>query len=93
MGKSTRCLYNNELKQFLHEDSKVVFGELCEKYHGEELTTTRDAWLSEIEILQEVLLPWSDSNGRIIFEYDIPRLGKRIDVVILMYGIVFLSGI
>ena len=30
-----------------------------------------------------------DKDGRIVFEYDIPRLGKRIDVVLLFRGIVF----
>ena len=30
-----------------------------------------------------------DQDCRIIFEYDIPRLGKRTDVVLLYKGIVF----
>lgn len=33
--------------------------------------------------------PWKGEFGHIIFEYDIPRLGKRIDVVLLLRGIVF----
>lgn len=36
-----------------------------------------------------VLSDLADSNGQIIFEYDIPRLGKRIDVVLLLNGIIF----
>ena len=39
--------------------------------------------------MQEVLQPWKDEPGHIIFEYDIPRLGKRIDVVLLLRGIIF----
>ncbi len=39
--------------------------------------------------MQKVLLPWKDENADIIFEYDIPRLGKRIDVVLLLRGMVF----
>ena len=45
--------------------------------------------MGEIEILQKTLAPWEKSGGRIVFEYDIPRLGKRIDVVLLLRGIVF----
>ena len=45
--------------------------------------------MREIEILQTVLAPWRDENARIIFEYDIPRLGKRLDVVLLLKGIIF----
>ena len=37
--------------------------------------------------MKDVLARYED--GQIIFEYDIPRLGKRIDVVLLVRGIVF----
>lgn len=36
-----------------------------------------------------MLLPWKDEENDIIFEYDIPCLGKRIDVVLLLRGIIF----
>ena len=45
--------------------------------------------MGEIELLQQVLVPWKDEKSQIIFEYDIPRLGKRIDVVLLLRGIIF----
>lgn len=89
MRKSPRCLYENDLSIFLNEDSNIILGILCKNYHGEALTTTREAWEREIDILKDSLKSWSDTNGRIIFEYDIPRLGKRIDVVVLLNGIVF----
>ena len=89
MGDSPRCLYDNTIRAFLDKDREAVFGVLCDRYHGVALTTTREAWIKEIEILQTALLPWSISDGRIIFEYDIPRLGKRIDVVLLINGIIF----
>jgi len=84
-----RCLYNSDFNTFLQKDKQAIFGELCDKYHGDALTTTREAWLKEIELLQDVLSPWKESDGRIIFEYDIPRLGKRIDVVLLLKGVIF----
>ena len=87
--KSPRCLYDSDIALFLERDKESIFGMLCEGYHGDALTTSREAWMTEIEILQKVLTPWKDSDGRIIFEYDIPRLGKRIDVVLLLKGIVF----
>lgn len=89
MRKSSRCLFDSNLKTFLEKEQKTIFGELCDKYHGDALTTTREAWLKEIEILQKVLIPWKESDGRIVFEYDIPRLGKRLDVVLLLKGIIF----
>ena len=89
MNKNPRCLYENNLSEFLSKERDAIFGNLCEGYHGDALTTTREAWINEVEILQKELLPWKYSNGKIIFEYDIPRLGKRIDVVLLLRGIIF----
>jgi hypothetical protein len=36
-------------------DENLIFGLLCERYHGEALTTTREAWKDEISIMKEVL--------------------------------------
>ena len=85
----SRCLYNSNFKNFIDSDESLIFGELCDKYHGEALTTTREAWKGEISIMKDILRHYSDKDGKIIFEYDIPRLGKRIDVVLLLEGIVF----
>ena len=85
----SRCLYNSSFKTFLNTDDSSIFGSLCDNYHGEALTTTREAWKSEITIMKNVLSDYADKNGEIIFEYDIPRLGKRVDVVLLLGGIVF----
>ena len=67
----------------------AVLGTLHNNYHGDALTTTDEAWMGEIDILQQVLIPWKDENAQVIFEYEIPRLGKRIDVVLLLRGIIF----
>lgn len=85
----SRCLYNSSFRTFLNSDDNSIFGLLCERYHGEALTTTREAWKSEIAIMKDVLANFADKQGQIIFEYDIPRLGKRVDVVLLLEGIVF----
>ena len=89
MRKSTRCLYNSSIKEFNAKEDISIFGKLCENYHGETLTTTKDAWKAEISIMKRVLSPYKNEDGQIIFEYDIPRLGKRVDVVLLLRGIVF----
>lgn len=39
--------------------------------------------------MKDVLSKLATTNGEIIFEYDIPSLGKRVDVVLLLKGIVF----
>ena len=89
MGKSPRCLFESDIDSFLKKEKEAVFGILCDRYHGDALTTTREAWTKEIEILQNVLTAWKGLNGHIVLEYDIPRLGKRLDAVLLIKGIVF----
>ena len=89
MRDNPRCLYENSFEEFLRETDTSVLGLLCDRYHGDTRTTTRDAWKSEIAIMHSVLSQCNDENGRIVFEYDIPRLGKRIDVVLLFKGIIF----
>ena len=85
----SRCLYNSSFAEFINTSENSIFGTLCERYHGEALTTTREAWRSEISIMKEIISRFAGKDGKIIFEYDIPRLGKRIDVVLLLEGIVF----
>ena len=86
---SNRCLYHSSFHKFLHEDPSSIYSSIRKQYHGGSYDTTDDAWDGEIEILQRVLLPWENENAHIIFEYDIPRLGKRIDVVLLLRGLIF----
>ena len=86
---ANRCLYNASFRKFLSSDKMEILGSLHDNYNGEALTTTNEAWKGEIELLQNVLAPWADEAGEIIFEYVIPRLGKRIDVVLLLRGIIF----
>ena len=89
MSKSPRCLYESTIADFIHETDMHIFGSLNNNYHGDMRTTSREAWNDEIRIMKDNLSRLDDMNGKIIFEYDIPRLGKRIDVTLLYKGIVF----
>ena len=84
-----RCLYSASFREFLRQERLSILGSLHNNYHGEVLTTTDEAWIGEIDVLQQVLKPWAEEEAQIIFEYEIPRLGKRIDVVLLLRGIIF----
>ncbi|MBR7032928.1 MAG: DUF2075 domain-containing protein, partial [Clostridia bacterium] len=89
MSNNSRCLYDNNLIDFLRETDVSILGKLCDNYHGDAKTTTREAWKGEISVMKDALSRLTDKGGRIIFEYDIPRLGKRIDVVLLYRGVIF----
>lgn len=79
-----RFYYHKSIEAFLAEDPLAVFGALSQA----ELDTVRDqknAWNDEITLLKKIL---PGKSGDILFEYSIPRLGKRIDVVLLINGVV-----
>ena len=55
MPTNLRCLYTNTFNAFLTELDMAVFGRLNDGYHGIDLTTQREAWKSEIEIMRATL--------------------------------------
>lgn len=85
----SRCLYHSNFENFINTPDSSITGMLNDGYHGMALTTAREAWKGEVSIMKNVLDKYQDYDGEIIFEYDIPRLGKRIDVVLLLEGIIF----
>lgn len=87
--KSGRSYYSASLPQFLAEDSASILGTIVKNSSLQHITDLMSySWESEIEILKNQFKNFSD--GHIIFEYVIPRVGRRIDVVFLFQNIVFL---
>ena len=80
-----RAYYSDKVSDFLVKNYLEIFGEL-NNFGAEQ--EQKDSWKKQIEILKEQLSMFSD--GYILFEYSIPRIGKRIDTVLLYKGIVFL---
>ena len=84
-----RFLYCDYIKEFVEKDNESIMGLMVLNNHGSLMTTTRESWESEIEIMKSTIDKIKYNQGQIIFEYDIPRLGKRIDVILLIKGIIF----
>ena len=84
-----RYFYKSSFTNFINDSFDSIFGTISGSDEGDSVRDQKDAWSEEIVIMKEVLLPWKDENGEILFEYSIPRLGKRIDVVVLLRGIIF----
>src|SRR5437763_209703 len=86
-----RAYYADTIAQFLDKSSDEILGELvrCSSLSGASIESTQtDAWQEEIRILKLSLVSYRDL-GSVYFEYSIPRLGKRIDVVAILGGVVF----
>ena len=87
--RNSRCYYSADLFQFLHENPQTIHGIICENDSFSETTLLqKNTWSEEINILQKEFARFDE--GRIIFEYTIPRICKRVDVVFLHKNVVYL---
>jgi hypothetical protein len=83
-----RSYYSSSIEEFLREDETLILGKLSfnHSYTLEDLQ--KNAWIKQIEILKQSLKPFSE--GHIYFEFSIPRMGKRVDNVIIINDLIFL---
>lgn len=83
-----RSYYSNDIQSFLNQDNYSIFGEITtnDQFSAEDLQ--KNTWNREIEILKRELSQFLD--GHIIFEYIIPRIGNRVDNIVIYEGIIFL---
>jgi len=84
----SRAYYAESIGAFLAAETDAILGMLSRGGTFAIESTQRDAWLGQITILQTALAGTS-SRGSIYFEYAVPRLGKRIDVLLLLDHVVF----
>lgn len=82
----SRAYYSSSITSFLQTSPSEIVGELTRAHTTTLEQTQLNAWLEEINILKRVLV---NRSGRIYFEYAIPRMGKRIDVVLVIGPVIF----
>ena len=82
-----RAYYSDSVTNFLITSPEEIIGKIALKNEFSLEQTQKDAWLAEIIILKAVLPPY---KGSIYFEYSIPRMGQRIDVIILIGAVIFI---
>lgn len=84
-----RSYYSSEIKEFLHKSEAEILGIIHKNVSSAETTIQQNTtWELEISILKYQLANFT--HGQIMFEYTIPRMGKRVDVIFLYKNIVFL---
>src|SRR4051812_21287599 len=79
----SRAYYSAPIQEFLQQSPLEILGTLANKSEFAVEASQRYAWEEQIRILKQVLLPYAD-QGKVYFEYAVPRLGKRIDVVAII---------
>jgi DUF2075 family protein len=81
-----REYYSDTIKNFLNPSIDEVYGKIAQGSDFPVELSQRSAWLEEIDILRRVLAPY---DGAVYFEYSIPRMGERIDVVLIIGSVIF----
>jgi Schlafen group 3, DNA/RNA helicase domain len=83
---SLRFWYGTSIAEFLGASAEKIVGQLTLNSSFDIDRSQAAAWLSEIEFLQSKL---SDLAGSVFFEFNIPRMGRRIDVVLIIGPVIF----
>jgi len=82
-----RAYYKNTISGFLADNNSYILGRLSFNHtnrHLEDLQ--KNAWVKQIEILKNEL---KGIEGKIYFEFQIPRMGKRVDNIIIINDCIF----
>ncbi len=80
------AFYNDPIDVFLGKPIEEIIGEISLSNKFDTNSNTIEAWKQQIEILKQQLF---NLKGEIYFEFSIPRMGKRVDCVLIIEGIVF----
>lgn len=87
--RNLRAYYSASIKDFLVQSTSEILGVIHQNCISAETTIQQNnTWEQEVNILKNHLAGMEE--GRIIFEYTIPRMGRRVDVVLLHKNIVYL---
>lgn len=81
-----RWFYADSLSGFHKKSDGAILGEIASNSDFGIETTQRDAWMLQISILRAALQP---HIGDLFFEYSIPRMGRRVDVLVIIDGVIF----
>ncbi len=82
-----RAYYSDTTQNFLSTSNDEILGILVRNSEFSDEITQKGAWIEEVKILKK-LLPGYD--GKIYFEYSVPRMGKRIDILLIIKSVIFI---
>lgn len=78
--------YKNTIQAFINESSEEIIGKITLANQFDSTLLQNRSWEQQIPILKEAI---KNHDGYIFFEFSIPRMGKRIDTLIIIKDIVF----
>ncbi|SFU01754.1 Uncharacterized conserved protein [Algoriphagus locisalis] len=82
-----RSYYSNSISEFIKDNNDKILGQLIRNHDFAADNLQRNAWIKQIEILKVELAPFD--RGQIHFEFSIPRMGKRVDNILIIEDFIF----
>ena len=81
-----RAYYSSTIYDFCKQAPDQVLGEITREHSFDLAAFQRDAWIEQTALLKDIL---RGHNGKVYFEFSIPRMGRRIDAVVIIGPAVF----
>ena len=81
-----RAYYSASIAEFVLASPDAILGQVARHNEFDLVETQRDAWIQQTSILQRILTPYI---GSIYLEFTIPRMGRRIDALLIIGPILF----
>lgn len=83
-----RSFYSDTVSTFLSTSADAIIGQLAQSHSQHLVQQQTGAWFEQIQILKAQLVELPD-DAFLFFEFVIPRMGKRVDCVLVVQGIIF----
>ena len=81
-----RAYYSSTIHEFCQQNPDQILGIIFRENAFDSVLLQRDAWIEQTQLLKQTL---SGFEGKIYFEFDIPRMGRRIDAVVIIGSVIF----
>ena len=82
-----RFYYSDKIEAFCTKEPATILGELAGKAAHNINRKTTNSWNEEIEVVKNAVAGYA-GRGSVFFEYNIPRMGKRVDVILTIDNVV-----
>ncbi len=81
-----RAYYMSDAAEFIDTDDSKILGELVKNHAFNLNDLQKNAWIKQVSILKNLLLGYSDVY--LCLEYSIPRMGKRVDAILIINNVI-----
>ena len=82
-----RAYYSSSIAGFINQNPEHILGKITRENTFELNIQQRNAWIEQTQLLKDVLCKY---EGKLYFEFSIPRMGRRIDAVVIIDSVIFI---